>query len=157
MAREVRLLGALLGQVIIEQAGEATYETVERIRRRAIALRRADDPVARERQATDLDELGLGATEAVVSAFALYFALVNLAEARGRVRALRRRERAARDGLLDDSVAEAIGRLRAAGHAEADLDAMLARLRIRPRPGDGPRSSPCGAARSCWSASTTRG
>jgi phosphoenolpyruvate carboxylase len=132
MAREVRLLGALLGQVIIEQAGEATYEAVERIRRRAIALRRADDPVARERQAADLDELGLGATEAVVSAFSLYFALVNLAEARGRVRALRRRERAARDGLLDDSVAEAIGRLRAAGHGEADLDAMLARLRICP-------------------------
>src|SRR5690606_9423232 len=32
-AREVRLLGALLGQVIIEQAGVATYDTVERIRR----------------------------------------------------------------------------------------------------------------------------
>ena len=48
-----------------------------------------------------------GRAEAVIGAFALYFQLVNLAEARGRVRALRRRERAARDGVLDDSVAEA--------------------------------------------------
>ncbi len=132
LAREVRLLGALLGQVIIEQAGDATYEAVERIRRRAIALRRDDDPADRDRQAADLDALDLGASEAVVSAFSLYFQLVNIAEARGRVRALRRRERAARDGLLDDSVADAIDRLRRAGHSEHDLDAILARLRVSP-------------------------
>ena len=132
LAREVRLLGALLGQVIIEQAGDATYETVERIRRRAIALRAElrDDPTERDRAAAEFDALDLGATEAVVSAFSLYFQLVNLAEARGRVRALRRRERAAPHGLLDDSVAEAIDRLRRAGRTEADLDAILARLRI---------------------------
>ena len=132
LAREVRLLGALLGQVIIEQAGDATYETVERIRRRAIALRAEprDDPAERDRAAAELDALDLGQTEAVISAFSLYFQLVNLAEARGRVRTLRRRERAAPHGLLDDSVAEAIGRLRRAGRRAADLDAILARLRI---------------------------
>ena len=132
LAREVRLLGALLGQIIIEQAGPETYEAVERIRRRAIALRRAEDPLERERQTADLDALDLGATEAVVSAFSLYFQLVNLAEAKGRVRALRRRERAARDGLLDDSIAEAIARLRAAGRDDPELDSMLAELRISP-------------------------
>ena len=112
LAREVRLLGALLGQVIIEQAGDATYETVERIRRRAIALRAEprDDPTERDRAAAEFDALDLEATEAVVSAFSLYFQLVNLAEARGRVRALRRRERAAPHGLLDDSIAEALDR-----------------------------------------------
>jgi phosphoenolpyruvate carboxylase len=130
LAMEVRLLGALLGQVIAEQAGDATLELVERIRRSAIALRRGDDPAIRERLEAELDGLTLGATESVVTAFSLYFQLVNLAEARGRVRALRRRERAARDGLLDDSVGEAIARMRRAGRSEADLDALLARLRI---------------------------
>ncbi len=130
LAREVRLLGALLGQVIIEQAGTDTYETVERIRRRAISLRRIDDPLERDRQAADLDALDLGATEAVVSAFSLYFQLVNLAEAHGRVRALRRRERTARDGLLDDSVAEAVARLRRAGRTDSELDAILSRLQV---------------------------
>jgi phosphoenolpyruvate carboxylase len=132
LAREVRLLGALLGQVIIEQAGQETYEAVERIRRRAIALRRSEDLGDRARQTADLDALDLAATEAVVTAFSIYFQLVNLAEARGRVRALRRRERASRDGLLDDSVAEAIDRLRRGGHDEGELDAMLAGLRISP-------------------------
>jgi phosphoenolpyruvate carboxylase len=130
LAMEVRLLGALLGQVIAEQAGDATLELVERIRRSAIALRRGDDPAIRERLEAELDGLGLGATESVVTAFSLYFQLVNLAEARGRVRALRRRERAAREGLLDDSVGEAIARMRRAGRSETDLDALLARLRI---------------------------
>lgn len=129
-AREVRLLGALLGQVIIEQAGVATYDTVERIRRRAIGLRRADDPAERVRGAQDLDALDLAGTEAVVAAFSTYFQLVNLAEARGRIRTLRRRERAARHGLLAGSVADALDRLRREGHDDAALDALLEGLRI---------------------------
>jgi phosphoenolpyruvate carboxylase len=132
LALEVRLLGALLGQVIEEQAGKGTFELVERLRRAAIALRRSDDPALRTRVEAELDGLDLGAMEAVISAFSLYFQLVNLAEARGRVRALRRRERAARDGLLEDSVAEALARLRRAGRDDAQLDAILARLRITP-------------------------
>ena len=108
LAAEVRLLGALLGQVISEQAGPELFAHVERIRRRTIALRRDDDPLERARLDEELRALDLEAAEAVISAFALYFGLVNLAEARGRVRALRRRERAARDGVLDDSVADAV-------------------------------------------------
>jgi phosphoenolpyruvate carboxylase len=132
LALEVRLLGALLGQVIAEQAGQAVFELVERLRRAAIDLRRGDDPALRRQVETELDGLDLGAVEAVISAFSLYFQLVNLAEARGRVRALRRRERSARDGVLDDSVAEAIGRLRRAGRDEAALDDLFERLRITP-------------------------
>ena len=127
LAREVRLLGALLGQVIIEQAGHRDVRRGRALRRRAIALRHGDDPAERERQRPSSTAWTSATTEAVVSAFSLYFQLVNLAEARGRVRALRRRERAARDGLLDDSIAEAIARLRAAGHDDADLDAILGR------------------------------
>src|SRR6188472_2166626 len=132
LAREVRLLGALLGQVITEQAGDELFELVERLRRSAIALRRGDDPAERERLERELDALDLESTEAVIEAFSLYFQLVNLAEARGRVRTLRRRERAARDGFLDDSVAEAIATLRGDGRSDAELDATLAGLRITP-------------------------
>jgi len=132
LALEVRLLGALLGQVIAEQAGQEVFDLVERLRRAAIDLRRGDDPALRGRVEAELDGLDLGAVEAVISAFSLYFQLVNLAEARGRVRALRRRERSARDGVLEDSVAEAIGRLRRAGRDEAALDDILGRLQITP-------------------------
>ncbi len=132
LALEVRLLGALLGQVITEQAGEAIYDLVERLRLAAIAFRQDEQPAVRERLEAELDALELEDAEAVITAFSLYFQLVNLAEARARVRTLRRRERAARDGILDDSVAEAVARLRRAGRSEADLDAIFARLRISP-------------------------
>ncbi len=132
LAVEVRLLGALLGQVITEQAGPDLFALVERIRKRTIALRRADDPIERERLDEELGGLDLGAAEAVISAFALYFGLVNLAEARGRVRTLRRRERAARDGVLPDSVADAIAGLRRLGRSDDELDALVARLEVSP-------------------------
>jgi phosphoenolpyruvate carboxylase len=132
LALEVRLLGALLGQVITEQEGPELFELVERIRRRTIALRREDDPAERERLDDDLRALDLDAAEAVIGAFALYFGLVNLAEARGRVRALRRRERTARDGILDDSVADAVAGLRRLGRTDRDLDELVGRLAVAP-------------------------
>ena len=132
LALEVRLLGSLLGQVITEQAGQPIYDLVERLRLAAIAFRKDDDPLVRDRLEAELDALELADAEAVITAFSLYFQLVNLAEARARIRALRRRERAARDGLLDDSVAEAVTRLRRAGRKDPDLDAIFERLRITP-------------------------
>ncbi len=132
LAVEVRLLGALLGQVISEQAGPDLFALVERIRKRTIALRRDDDALERARLDEDLRDLDLDSAEAVIGAFALYFGLVNLAEARGRVRALRRRERAARDGILDDSVADSVAGLRRLGRTDEQLDALVARLAIGP-------------------------
>ena len=132
LAVEVRLLGALLGQVITEQAGPELFALVERIRRRTIALRRDDDPFERARLDDELRALDLDAAEAVIGAFGLYFGLVNLAEARARVRALRRRERAARDGILDDSVADAVAGLRRLGRSDAELDALVGRLAVAP-------------------------
>ncbi|MEZ0239966.1 MAG: phosphoenolpyruvate carboxylase, partial [Chloroflexota bacterium] len=132
LAAEVRLLGSLLGQIIAEQAGVELFELVERVRKRMIALRRRDDPIERERLADELGALDLDAAEAVIKAFSLYFQLVNLAEERHRVRTLRRRARAARNGVLDDSVAEAVGTLRRLGRSERELDALVGRLQISP-------------------------
>jgi hypothetical protein len=67
LAAEVKLLGALLGQVIAEQAGPELFATVERIRRRTIALRRDDDPLETPRLDEELGGLALAAVEAVLS------------------------------------------------------------------------------------------
>ena len=48
LALEIRLLGALLGQVIAEQAGVELLDLVERVRRTTIRLRREDDAAERE-------------------------------------------------------------------------------------------------------------
>ena len=67
LALEVRLLGALLGQVITEQAGEAIYDLVERLRLAAIAFRQDEQPAVRERLEAELDALELEDAEAVIT------------------------------------------------------------------------------------------
>ena len=83
LAREVRLLGALLGEIVVEQAGPEVFELVESTRLGAIAARKRG---ADERVAFDVLPVDAATLEGVVRAFGLYFQLVNLAEARDRVR-----------------------------------------------------------------------
>ena len=134
LALEVRLLGSLLGQVIAEQAGRELLDLVERVRRTTIRLRRGDDPAIAGRLERSSTRLDLGGPRPSIAAFALYFQLVNLAEERARVRALRRRERAARDGR-----ARRLGRRGGrAGCAGAGRDRGRARRRSLERPADQP-------------------
>ena len=129
LAHEVRLLGALLGQVMVEQAGAETFELVETIRKAAIAARRGGDPAAEARLLEHVDGLDAGQAELVGRAFTRYFQLVNLAEERHRVRTLRRRRRAAKNGILSDSVAAAVAHVRRSA-GEAALQALIDRLSI---------------------------
>ncbi len=143
LRREVKLLGALLGQVLVEQAGMPLLELVERVRRRTIALRRpeldeADRARLAEELGRELDALDLDQLEALVRAFGLYFQLVNLAEERHRIRTLRRRERAAPRGALEGSLADAVRRLWRAGRRTSDIAALAARLDVRARPHGAP-------------------
>ena len=69
LAAEVRLLGALLGQVITEQAGTDLFELVERVRKRMIALRRNDDPLERERLADELAAVDLDRAESLAAGY----------------------------------------------------------------------------------------
>jgi phosphoenolpyruvate carboxylase len=84
LRRDVRMLGTILGTVLVEQEGTWLLDLVEQIRRDARAARRDDTVV-------DVDP-ALGANEQalVLRAFGLYFQLANLAEQHHRLR--RRRE-----------------------------------------------------------------
>ena len=129
LAREVKLVGALLGQVIVEQEGPELFELVESLRRTAIRRRRdASDTLLGDLrdllQARPLAEL-----LAVARAFTAYFLLINLAEEKHRVRTLRRRERA---GTLPESIADAVGQLARARVPNADVRTLLDRLLLRP-------------------------
>ena len=134
LAREVRLLGALLGQVVAEQAGPDMFALVERIRRRAIAVRRgepesAGPDVERERLTAEIAALDLPRAAAVAKAFTLYFQLVNLAEERHRIRVLRTRARRARGRGIDDSIREAVEGL-ALRHSPDEVRALVARVTV---------------------------
>jgi phosphoenolpyruvate carboxylase len=107
LQREVRLLGAILGEVIVEQAGGSVFDVVEAVRQQAIGARRTGPD---KRVALAVAELDLATVESVVRAFGLYFQLVNLAETRDRVRARMRRARATRGSAEGRALREALRR-----------------------------------------------
>jgi phosphoenolpyruvate carboxylase len=100
--RDVRLLGDLLGQVLVEQEDESLLEDVERVRALARAFRSG---APHEELQEAVRELSLERQASVLRAFALYFQLANVAEQHHRVRRLReyRLEGRAQSESLEDS------------------------------------------------------
>ena len=125
LTREVRLLGALLGQVIAEQEGSAALDLVERVRARAIAARRRDGPGTGRGAPASLATLDVTELEMLARAFSTFFQLANLAEEKERVRALGRRDRVAGRAPAGGCVAAAVVRLAASGD---DVDAVVAAI-----------------------------
>src|SRR5919198_4572196 len=99
LRRDVRLLGNILGTVLVEQEGPSLLDDVESIRGLARAVRRgeAPEPLREAVRALPLDRQA-----SVLRAFGLYFQLANMAEQHHRVRRRRDYElegRAARESL----------------------------------------------------------
>ncbi len=91
---DVKYLGTILGQTLIEQEGRNLFECVESARLWAQA-RRAQDPDAEAELIRGLNGLGPAMAQNVVRAFSAYFGLVNMAE---RVHRIRRRRDYLRPG-----------------------------------------------------------
>jgi phosphoenolpyruvate carboxylase len=121
LRRDVRLLGDLLGRVMVEQEGEDLLAREEEIRRVSRRARESGDPVVRAELAHAVAELDLDQQTNILRAFALFFQLANLAEQQHRVR--RRRDVEREDGVPRESLAEAFRRLREAG---VDREALAA-------------------------------
>ena len=92
LRRDVRVLGRLLGEVIIEQEGQELFELEEQVRH--LSIRRRRGPKEGRRTAASelvalLKKLPLEQAEPVLRAFSVYFQLVNLAEQHHRIRRFR--------------------------------------------------------------------
>ena len=129
LREDVRKLGALVGDILAEQEGEAFLDKVESVRVAAIGRREAGQPAAELAQT--LKGLDLEAAEQLVRAFSLWFQAVNLAERVHRIR--RRREyqkagAAAQPGSLEAVLQE----LRDAGVGYAEVESALAHLCVQP-------------------------
>ena len=140
LRRDVRSLGAILGQVLVEQSGQDLFESVEELRRLLIEHR---ETVRRNPEQASAPELMLKAQQIVsrmdlsrayqvTKAFATYFELTNLAETNHR----RRRRRA---GKLDREHAPLPGsfrgtllRMKDAGISAEDAAAALGQIAITP-------------------------
>src|SRR5438309_2664910 len=123
----VRLLGDLLGRVLVEQEGEELLALEEEVRGLARAGREGDAAAA-TRLAETVRELELEQQALVLRAFALFFQLANIAEQHHRLRRRRQYEHEGR--LPPESLAETFLRLEAAGVTGDELRAAAAALSV---------------------------
>jgi len=91
MRSDVRMLGALLGQVLRESGGDDLFEDVERLRLATIQAYDEETPDAFDRAEAIAESFSVERADEVARAFTCYFHLVNLAEEHQRVRVLRER------------------------------------------------------------------
>jgi phosphoenolpyruvate carboxylase len=124
----VRLLGDVLGRVLVEQEGSDFLELEERIRQLSRRVRLGTRPASA--LAAAVGELTVGAQGKVLRAFSLFFQLANIAEQHHRLR--RRREYEHEGRLARESIAEAVRELRAAKVTDTALVAAVGRARVSP-------------------------
>ncbi len=128
ISQDVWELGSMVGDVISEQTSEEAFETVEGLRTTAIDYREGEidtrAPLEEALAAADDDQLLV-----VARAFTTFFELINLAEERERVRALREQSQAT---VPDDGLEEAVAELAGTG-ADADtVQGLLDDVLIQP-------------------------
>ncbi len=140
LRRDVRSLGAILGQILVEQSGQELYDSVEELRRLLIENRetarrnpeQASSPKLRVEVQEIVSKMDLSRAYQVTKAFATYFELANLAETNHR----KRRRRAGKLQLgqppLPGSFRGTLLRLKQAGVSVEDALSALAQIQITP-------------------------
>ncbi|MCB1560278.1 MAG: phosphoenolpyruvate carboxylase [Xanthomonadales bacterium] len=129
LRRDVGRLGALVGEVLAEQRGDAFFQRVEALRRAAIARREGGAPMADI--AALISNLSQDEAAALVRAFAAYFGAVNLAERVHRIRRRRDYQKAGADAQPGGLLA-VLSRLKSDGVTADELRDCLAGLRVEP-------------------------
>ncbi|TDC96127.1 phosphoenolpyruvate carboxylase [Actinomadura sp. 7K507] len=124
LRRDVRLLGAMLGDGLVEYGGQGLLDDVERLRHAVIAARRGETPGAEV--AAIVDGWTLERAEQVARAFTVYFHLTNLAEEHHRIRTLRERDTG---DTVPGSVAATVQHVHDSG---GDLGGLIDGLEFRP-------------------------
>ncbi|HEY5098753.1 MAG TPA: phosphoenolpyruvate carboxylase, partial [Gaiellaceae bacterium] len=118
--RDVRLLGDLLGRVLVEQEDETLLADVEHVRALARSARQG---TRRDELRDAVEALPLARQASVLRAFALYFQLANVAEQHNRIR--RRRAYAREERMGRESLAAAFVELGDAPAADVSLKLVL--------------------------------
>jgi len=140
LRRDVRSLGAVLGQVLVEQAGQELFESVEILRRLLIERRENGRRISSRGSASELmrqareiiGAMDLERAYQVTKAFAIYFELTNLAETHHRKRRRRAGKLDREHPSLPGSFRGTLLRLKEAGISAEDAFDTLRRIAITP-------------------------
>ena len=144
LRRDVRSLGILLGRVLVEQAGDALFQQVERLRRLLIQARlntETPPPTAAHAPKSNqemsqaraiIEELRVQEAYLVTKAFSIYFELTNLAETNHRKRRRRAGKLYSGQPPLPGSFRGTLLRMRASGMTGQQALEALRKVKVQP-------------------------
>jgi phosphoenolpyruvate carboxylase len=140
LRRDVRSLGAILGQVLVEQSGQDLLEAVEELRRLLIEHRKtvrrspeqASAPALMLKAQAIVSGMDLSRAHHVTKAFATYFELTNLAETNHRKRRRRAGKLDREHPPLSGSFRGTLLRMKEVGLSAETAAAALSRITITP-------------------------
>ncbi len=126
--QDVRELGRLLGDVLREQTSRRHFEVVEDLRTAAIAYRDGEHESRRNLRQI-LDSLTPEEESIVARAFTTYFELINIAENREHVRAIRS---GSHDGVLEGTPEQTVAKLQDRGLDAEQIQSILDDVYVEP-------------------------
>jgi len=135
LPQNIRLLGDMLGNIIVKQAGEPVFELEETLRGLAKKWRDGDAAALDQiRQIIDDLVCDLPLTSDILKAFSIYFQLVNLAEEHERIRILdeRANNAFAEKTAMDESIRAAIETLKREDYTADQVEEVLNQMLIMP-------------------------
>ena len=129
---DIRLLGGLLGEILVEEEGRALFEREEHIRALTKAQRAGKGGSDREAlvRLCSPGQCDVETAIVLIRAFTLYFHVANIAEQHHRVRRKHAHERKSHSAPPHGSLAAAIAAWKADGIGPDDVRALLDRLSI---------------------------
>ncbi|WP_018133240.1 phosphoenolpyruvate carboxylase [Effusibacillus pohliae] len=130
LRRDIRILGNLLGNVLISQCGEEVLQSVEEIRAAAKEFRAQGTPESRDALLQKIIQVPVEHRTHVIHAFALYFQLVNIAEQNHRIRRKREYERSSGTTPQRGSLRSAFLEMRQKGVQADEMESLIHNLGV---------------------------
>ncbi|MBA2176369.1 phosphoenolpyruvate carboxylase [Halobacillus locisalis] len=130
LRQDIRVLGEMLGNILVHHGGEELLNKVESIRKLTKDLRSQPDASTYEKLKEEINNLKPPMRSQVIRAFSIYFHLVNIAEQNHRIR--RRREYQLREdhGAQPFSLESAVKNLKANDFSKDVIQDVLNKLSL---------------------------
>lgn len=128
----VKLLGAILGNIIREHNGEHIFEVVEILRRGFVNLEKRPSIEKQRRLLSKIDSLDVETIGVVIRAFSTYFNLANAAEEISQYQSRRRSGGKKDHGPEENTPVAVLSSLKAAGITANDVQQLLNKLKYIP-------------------------
>jgi phosphoenolpyruvate carboxylase len=128
----IRLLGNILGEVIVEQEGTELFALEETIRRTTKSLRHKPSAALQRRLRETVAGMDTATMAKIVRAFTIFFQLINIAEQRFRLRRLTDQTFGPAEQFPNGSLRRTLATLKGSGVTAGELSAVLSQMRLQP-------------------------